>query len=78
MDRLNLSPLRMLQINTLLSTSSVTNFTAINSKYNGYSSNGNASAAVLLGQGRAGAGSGFRRQKFENNMNNPRSRRKIY
>lgn len=78
MNRLNLGPQRKWEINALLSTSSVTNFTAFNSKNNGYSSNGNASAAVLLGQGRAGAGSGFRRQKFENNMNDPRSRRKVY
>ena len=59
MFRLNLSNDRKWQINELLTTSTVGNFTAFNSKCNGYSSFGNVSAAASVGNERAGAGVDF-------------------
>lgn len=75
MRRLNLNTNEKWLVNYVLNTSGVGAFTAFNSSGNGNTINGDAGGYVLVGSGRAGAGSYFRRQRFENRLFDNRNRK---
>ena len=77
MRRLNLNTNEKWLINYILNTAGVGAFTAFNSSRNsnGNTINGDAGGFALVGTGRAGAGSYFRRQRFENRLFDNRNRR---